>query len=489
MTDSQPPPLVAAPPSSPPATAAAVARESGLHRGLSARQVAMIGLGCTIGTGLFLGSAISVKLAGPAVILSFLGGAFIALTVMWALAEMSVEHPTAGAFGVHAEMYLHPWAGFAIRYTYWLSLVVIVGSEVVAAAIYCQYWFPQVPSWLWIAGFSLAMIYLNTLSIENFGSIEYWFAMIKVVTIVVFLVLGAALLFGLGFPRIGAKNYTAFGGFFPHGWSGVALGVTMAIFSYLGLEIVGTTAGEAADPKTAVPRALRRTLYTLVLFYVGGLAVVVGIVPWTQIGLGESPFVRAFETVGIPAAGHVMNFVILSAALSSATCNLYFTSRLLFSLSRGGYAPAALGRLSKRGMPVTAVLASSVGMAAALILAQLFQNTAFLFMIGVAFFGGPFTWIMTLLTHLAFRRATQRANKNILRLAPPGPWSSLFGVVALLGVLISTWWIPSFHITLLAGPPWLLFITLCYLTWRRAQSPTPQETDSRALPAVREVQP
>ncbi len=157
-----------------------------------------------------------------------------------------------------------------------------------------------------------------------------------------------------------------------------------------------------------------------------------------------------------------MNFVVLSAALSAATVNLYFTSRMLFSLSRNGYAPAGLGRLNKRGMPVPAVLVSSIGMAAALILSHLFQNTAFLFMIGVAFFGGPFIWIMILLTHLAFRRATSRAGKNILRFAPPGPWSSLFGLIALLGVLISTWWVPSFHITLLAGPPWLLFITICY---------------------------
>jgi AAT family amino acid transporter len=452
-----------------PAAVAVAERESGLQRKLNSRQVTMIGLGCTIGTGLFLGSAIAVKLAGPAVILSFLGGAFVALTVMWALAEMSAEHPTAGAFGLHAEMYLHPWAGFAIRYTYWLCLVVVIGSEVVAAAIYCQYWFPTVPAWLWIAGFSLAMMYVNTLSVQNFGTIEYWLAMVKVVTIVVFLVLGAALVLGFGFPRIGLANYTAYGGFFPNGWPGVMLGVTMAIFSYLGLEIIGTTAGEAANPQVAVPRALSRTLITLVIFYLGGLGIVVGIVPWNQIDLGESPFVRVFETVGIPAAGHIMNFVVLSAALSAATCNVYFTSRMLFSLARGGYAPAALGRLSKRGMPVAAVLASSVGMAAALILSQLFRNTAFVFMIGVAFFGGPFVWIMTLATHLGFRRATARANRKILRIAPAGPWSSACGLAALLGVLISTWWVPSFHITLLAGPPWLAFITLCYFGWRKRE--------------------
>jgi amino acid transporter, AAT family len=442
-------------------------REAGLHKRLSLPQVAMIGLGCTIGTGLFLGSAISVKLAGPAVILSFAAGAVIALSVMWALAEMAVEQPAAGSFGLYAEMYLHPWAGFAVRYTYWLCLVMIVGSEVVAAAIYCKFWFPHVPAPVWIAGFSIALVLINTLSIEDFGSIEYWFAMIKVVTIVAFLVLGSMLLFGIGFPRIGLGNFTANGGFSPHGWRGVGLGVVMAIFSYLGLEIVGVTAGEAADPRTAVPRALRRTLGYLVLFYLGGLALVVGIVPWTEIGLGQSPFVRVFERVGIPAASHVMNFVVLSAALSSALCNLYFTARMLFSLSRSGFAPALLGKLSKKGMPVSAVLASSIGMAVALVLAQLFQDTAFVFLIGVAFFGGPFIWLMTLVTHIGFRRRMAQEDRTIARIAPLGIWSSIFGIIALLAALASTWWIPDFHVALLSGPPWLVFLTVCYFIWRK----------------------
>src|SRR5258708_14141648 len=167
----------------------AAKREAGLHKRLTSRQVAMIGLGTTIGTGLFLGSAISVRLAGPAVMLSFAAGEVIALSVMWALAEMAVEQPAAGSFGLYAEMYLHPWAGFAVRYTYWLCLVMIVGSEVVAGAIYCKFWFPQVPAPIWIAGFSIALVLINTLSIEDFGSIEYWFALIKVLRIVAFLVL------------------------------------------------------------------------------------------------------------------------------------------------------------------------------------------------------------------------------------------------------------------------------------------------------------
>lgn len=450
---------------------AIVDREAGLHRNLSPRQVAMIGLGSTIGTGLFIGSAISVKVAGPAVIVSFLLGAAITVTVMWALAEMAAEHPAAGSFGLYGEMYLHPWAGFAIRYTYWLCLVIVIGSEVVAAAICCKLWFPTVPAVVWIAIFSIVLLYVNTLSVKNFGTFEYWFSMIKVATIVAFLVLGTSLLLGIGFPRIGFSNYTQDGGFFPKGWAGIGLGITMAIFSFLGLEIVGATAGEAADPKTAVPRALKRTLFFLVLFYVGSLALVVGIVPWSKISLEESLFVRVFQTVGIPSAAHFMNFVVLTAALSSGMCNLFFTSRLLFSLSRGGYAPTAFGKLSKRGMPVYAVLASGVGMLAALFLSNKFKDTAFVYMIGIAFFGGPFVWIMTLLTHLAFRRAMAKTGKSYLHFAPRGPWSSLFGLVALLGVLISTWWVPGFRTTLLAGPPWLAFITLCYLVWRRFNTP------------------
>src|SRR6266852_867787 len=450
-----------------------VEQEGGLHRHLTPAQLAMIGIGSTIGTGLFLGSAISVKLAGPAVILSFIGGACIALTMMWALAEMAASHPAAGSFGLYAEMYLHPWAGYAVRLTYWFCMMVVVGSEVVAASIYCRLWFPTTPSWVWIGLFSLVILYVNTTSIGNLGIFEYWLSMIKVVTIVVFLILGVALLFGVGFSRIGLANYTAHGGFQPHGWKGVGLGVVLGLFSFFGIEVVGSTAGEAADPKVAVPKALRRALAALVLFYVAGLALVVGIVPWTQIGLGESPFVRVFQTVGIPAASHIMNFVVLTAALSSAVANLYFAARLAFSLARGGYLPAALGRLSGKNMPAVAVLASAGGMAAALVLSEYFKDALFVFMIGLSTFGALFAWLITLLTHLAFRHFHKRQARPYLQLGPPGPWGSLIGAGGVLAVLVSTWWVPGFRVTLRAGAPWLAFVTVCYFVWRRARSRMP----------------
>jgi len=460
------------------APAEVVEREAGLQRKLTPGQLAMIGLGSTIGTGLFLGSAISVKLAGPAVILSFAGAACIAVTMMLALAEMAAAHPAAGSFGLYAEMYLHPLAGFAIRLTYWLCMMVVVGSEVVAASIYCKLWFAGTPSWVWIGLFSAVILYVNCASIGNLGTFEYWLSMIKVVTIFVFLILGTALLCGVGFPRVGFGNYTAHGGFFPNGWKGVALGVILGLFSFFGIEVVGSTAGEAADAKAAVPKALRRTLLVLVLFYVAGLALVVGIVPWRQIGLGESPFVRVFQTVGIPAASHIMNFVVLTAALSSAVANLYFAARLAFSLARGGYLPPTLGRLSKKNMPVIAVLASAGGMAAALVLSEYFKDSLFVFMIGLSTFGALFAWLMTLLTHLAFRRFHKRQARPYLQLGPGGPWASLAGLGGVSAVLVSTWWVPGFRITLMAGVPWLVFLTVCYFVWRRARSRNPVPGES-----------
>jgi amino acid transporter, AAT family len=453
-------------------------REAGLRRELSTRQLSMIALGGAIGTGLFLGSAVSVRLAGPAVILSYAVGAVIAWLLVWALAEMAVAHPVAGSFGVYAEMYLHPWAGFVVRYSYWLAQAVAIGSEMVAASIYCHYWFPGISAWVWIVGFSLGLIYVNACEVGNFGEFEYWFAMIKVVTIVVFLVLGAALLAGVGFEPLGFANYTRHGGFLPYGWTGVGLGVAMAIWSYLGTEAVAVTAGEAQEPEKTVPRALRRMVGRLTLFYVGGLAVLVGVMPWTEAGLAESPFVRVFANVGVPAAAGVMNFVVLTAALSSVNTNLYLCTRTLFSLSRGGYAPRLFGRLSGKGTPVAALIASSVGMVIALFMELRFKETAFIQMLGAAFLGGLLAWITIFVTHLVFR---QKYKGTLTVRAPLYPWGSLLGLAALLAITISTWWVPGMKITLAAGLPWLAFISLCYFVWAKVNksgSLSPEKTSA-----------
>jgi amino acid transporter, AAT family len=327
--------------------------EQVLSRQLTSAQLAMIAIGGAIGTGLFLGSALAVRVAGPGVILTYVIGAVVALLLMGALSEMAVAHPTAGSFGVYAEIYLSPYAGFVVRYTYWACQVIAIGGEATAVAIYCQWWWPQVPQWFWIAAFSVALIAVNASSVANFGEFEYWFAMIKVVAIVMFLIAGAIALFGWGpQPAIGLQHYTDHGGFLPHGWSGVWFAIVFVIFGYLGSEIVAVTSGEAKDPAEAVPRAMRTMVTRLIVFYLGAITILVGIVPWDQIHPGAaitaSPFVLVFQRLGVPAAAHAINFVVLTAALSSMNCNLYLVTRMIFSLSRGGYAPSSWGTVTRR---------------------------------------------------------------------------------------------------------------------------------------------
>jgi amino acid transporter, AAT family len=392
----------------------------------------------------------------------------IALALMWALGEMAMVHPVAGSFGVFAEIYLHPWAGFAIRYAYWLGTSVAIGSEVVAVSIYCRFWFPEVPGWVWMLIFSAAIFAVNAASVGNFGTLEYWFALIKVVVITGFLILGAALLFGIGFDRIGAKNYTSYGGFLPYGWTGVLLGVALAIFSFIGIETAAVAAGEAGDPRAAIPRAVRWTMARLAIFYIGGMAVLVGVMPWTQAGLHESPFVRVFETVRISHAAGLMNFVVLTAALSSMNSNLYLTSRMIFSLSRGGYAPRFIGRLTARGVPMGALVVSSIGTVFALLLDLKFQESAFLYTLGGSFIAALFGWFIIFLTHLVFRRKLAREGRELpLRFAPRSAWTSAAGMIVVFGAFVSTWWIPGMRITIYAGLPFLVLITVCYFLWAR----------------------
>ncbi len=248
-----------------------------------------------------------------------------------------------------------------------------------AIAIYCQWWFPNTPKWLWILAFSVALVYVNARSVGNFGSFEYWFAMIKVVAIVLFVVCGLALV--LGFtpkPAIGFSNFTAHGGFLPTGWRGVWMAMVFVIFSYLGTEVVAVTAGEAKDPQTAVPRAMRSMVGRLILFYLGSITVLIAIVPWNQIQPGSdvtaSPFVKVFQLIGVPAAAHIVNFVVITAAASSMNCNLYLCGRMIFSLARGGYAPAAFGVVSRRNTPIAALLVSAAGLAVAIVVALVYPE-------------------------------------------------------------------------------------------------------------------
>lgn len=417
---------------------AAAAREIGLNKALTRSQVVMIGLGGAIGTGLFMGSGLAIGYAGPAVVVSFAIAALAAVAIVFSLSEMAVVHPTAGSFGTYAEIYLNPWAGFIVRYAYWMAQVIAIGAEAVAAGVYMTFWFPGTLVWMWSVGFALVLLYFNSRSVHHFGSIEYWFAMIKVVAIVLFIILGATMIFGLGRQPSGFHNLTGLpGGFMPHGFGGVWMAVLVGVLSFNGIEVIAVTSGETRDPVRDIPAALRNMGLRLFLFYILALGIVVTVVPWTATGaqvVTESPFVRVFADSGIRNAAGVMNFVVLTAALSSMNTNVYLCSRMLFSLSRGEYAPRVLGRLSKNGTPVAATVTSGACILLAAAVSKLTPR-AYNYLFGVALFDAMIVWVAILLSHLSFRRRYRQEELPVRM--PLFPFVQLVGLGLLFAVLVT----------------------------------------------------
>ena len=443
-------------------------REKGLRRGLSTAQLSMIAIGGAIGTGLFLGSGFAIGFAGPSVLVSYAIGALIALLMMGCLAEMVVAHPTSGSFGAYAEYYIGSWAGFMVRYAYWTSIVIAVGTEVTAIAVYMKYWFPGIPGWYWIVGFSGALMGINAVSVKVFGSVEYVFSMLKIAAIVAFIVLGAWMVAGApSGSGIGLANYTAHGGFFPKGVWGMWVAVIVAIFSYLSIEMIAVAAGEASEPRQAVTRAFRATVLRLVLFYLLTLALMLAIVPWTAAGTDQSPFVKVMVATHIPGAPGIINFVILMAALSAMNSQLYISTRMMFSLARAGYAPRRLGQLNRHGVPVATLLLSAIGIALATVVNALHPDTSFILMMAISLIAPMFTWFMIFVTHLFFRR---RHRGEVLGFRMWGyPATSLLGAGLMLGALLTTIFTREFRMTLLFGVPFLAALALAHRLWRRGR--------------------
>jgi L-asparagine transporter-like permease len=427
----------------------------------------MIAIGGAIGVGLFLGSAFTIEMAGPGVVISYILAAFIAAIMAYALAEMAIVYPAAGSFGVYADKYVSPWAGFTVRLTYWFAQTVAIGAEVTAVGLYFGYWFPAVPSWAWIVASSALVLAVNAANVKMFGTVESWFAMIKVSAIIAFIVVGGALIIGIGQPAVGLSNLTGHGGFLPHGWTGVWLALTLVITSYMGIEVVAVTAGEAENPEVSVPRAMRSLVVRLIIFYVLAIFIIVTVTPWSSVaqnagGLSGSPFVRVFSQIGIPFAGGIMNFIVISAALSSVNTNLYLCTRMIFSLSRAGYVPRLLGSVDTRGVPMTALWTSTAGMAIAIVLALKGQQ-GFLLLYGTAVAAMFFVWTMILITHIRFRQTLPPENLRILPVKMPGhPAGSIAGIVVILALAASTVFVKGLEWTVPLFLVWLAVTTLFY---------------------------
>lgn len=426
--------------------------------------MAMVAVGGSIGTGLLLGSGAAMEAAGPSAILSFIAAAFINWTVAMALGELACAHPAAGSFGVYGDIYLNQFAGFIARAGYPIGLALAIGAEMVAAATYMSKWFPAAPAYAWIILFGALLLFINLRSVGSYGRVEFWMSMVKLATITLFIVLGAALLFSGRFT----PQYNAHGGFFPLGHWAPLLALTYAVFSFGGVEMVAVTTGESLSPKET-PRAVWLTFLTLTFVYVGAIVVLLGVMPWDHAGVTESPFVTTFRTVNIPHAAGVMNFVVLTAALSGANAALYVASRMIFSLARTGWAPARLGRLNHEGSPQYAVAISGIGILFSLVLVLWAPENAFRYMVGAAFTGMILSWLVSLAAHIVFR--TRRSPEELAALplrSPLGIGGSILGFIMVSISLIQTWLHPIMN--LWSGLTGLGILIAAYLLLRRGRN-------------------
>jgi amino acid transporter, AAT family len=437
-----------------------------LHRGLEQRHITLMSLGAAIGVGLFLGSASAIKLAGPAVLFAYVIGGAAMFFIMRALGEMAIQKPVAGSFSRYARDYLGPLAGYLTGWNYWFIWVVTCMAEITAVGIYMEYWLPGVPRWIWALAALVIMTAVNFMAVKAYGELEFWFALIKLVTIVFMIVVGIGMIaFGLGNGGIatGIHNLWTHGGFFANGFSGVLMCLQMVMFAYLGIEMIGLTAGEAKDPEKSLSKAIDNVFWRILIFYVGALFVIMSIYPWTEIGLKGSPFVMTFERIGIPNAAGIINFVVLTAALSSCNSGIFSTGRMLFNLAQQGEAPAKYSKLSKGGVPGAAVLASAGALFIGVVLNYFVPAKVFTWVTSIATFGAVWTWAVILLSQIRYRKnLSQDEQKQLIYKMPWFPYSSYVTLAFLAGVVGLMVYFPDTRIAVIVGPLWYGILAVFY---------------------------
>ncbi|WP_053848596.1 amino acid permease [Streptomyces sp. NRRL B-24085] len=412
--------------------------EEGYERGLGSRQVQMIAIGGAIGVGLFLNAGANIAKAGPSLILMYALAGVIIFFIMRALGELLLYRPVSGSFAEYSREFLGPFFGYFTGWTYWLMWVVTGMAELTAAAIYIHYWFPGIPQWVTALVFLVVLFTANLISVKLFGEIEFWASMIKVTALIGMIVIGLGVL-TFGFSNAGdtaaVSNLWEFDGFFPNGIGSSLMTLQGVMFAYLAVELVGVTAGESENPEKTLPKAINTLPWRIALFYVGALTVILCVVKWTEFAPGVSPFVKAFAMIGIPAGAGIVNFVVLTAALSSCNSGMYSTGRMLRNLADSGEAPAAFGRLSSTKTPALGITVSVLFMGIGVVLNYVVPEKAFSYVTSVAVGAGIWTWLMILISHVLYRRAVEAGRLPASSFpAPGGAVGSWVAIVFLLFV-------------------------------------------------------
>ncbi|NNU62004.1 amino acid permease [Ochrobactrum soli] len=453
-------------------------REEDTHlaRNLSNRHLQLIAIGGAIGTGLFMGSGKTISLAGPSILLVYAVIGFMLFFVMRALGEILLSNLEYRSFADFAGDYLGPWAQFFTGWTYWLCWIVTGVADVVAVSGYVSFWFPELALWIPALGLIFTLLALNLPTVRNFGEIEFWFALIKIVAIVGLIIAGVYMLTtGFTLPN-GSQASVAHlwnhGGFFPNGFLGFVAGFQIAVFAFVGIELVGTAAAETKDPVRNLPKAINSIPIRVVLFYLGALFVIITVIPWDQVDPSSSPFVAMFSLAGLGIAAHVVNFVVLTSATSSANSGIYSTSRMIYGLATSKLAPEALGKLNNRKVPVNALFFSCIFLLAGVVLLYAGQSIieAFTIVTTISALLFIFIWSIILASYLQYRRKSPDLHeKSTFKM--PGGRAAVVMVFAFFAFIL--WALaqePDTAAALKVTPFWFVFLAIAYLVMKARRS-------------------
>ncbi|EJF01575.1 amino acid transport protein [Liquorilactobacillus mali KCTC 3596 = DSM 20444] len=442
-----------------------------LNRALSSRQMQMIALGGTIGVGLFMGSAATIKWTGPSVLLAYGLAGLVLYIVMRALGEMLYVDPSTGSFAKYASEYIHPLAGYLTAWSNIFQYLVVGISEVIAVGQYLNYWWPNLPDWISGTIVIITLCIANLVSVKAYGELEFWFALIKVLTIIFMLILGAlVILLGLGnnWHPIGFSNLWSHGGFFTGGFKGFIFALSIVIASYQGIEVIGITAGEAKDPQVTVIKSIKSIVARILLFYIGSIFIIVTIYPWNQLAKVGSPFVETFSRVGISAAAAIINFVLVTAAMSGCNSGIFSSSRMIYTLGLKKEINAKFTKLSSKGVPVLPVLTISLGILLGLILNEVLpyfvksSSNIFVLVYSSSVLPGMVPWFVILFSQLKFRKIKKNELADHPFKLPLYPFSSYFALFALFLTLLFMFFNPETRISVIVGAIFLIIMSVIF---------------------------
>lgn len=433
-----------------------------LAHSLSSRHILMIALGSAIGTGFFFGAGESIKLAGPAILLSYALGGIMMYIVVRALGEMAVAEPSSGSFSYYAYKYIGNYAGFVSGWNYWFNYIIVSMLELTATSIFMDYWFPNVTHWIVTLVVMIIFTIINLLHVRIFGEFEFWFAGIKVTTVICLVLFGIYIIgfdhnSNQGVSNIG--NLWQNGGFFANGLQGFLFSFVIVVFSFGGTELVGITAGEAENPEKTIPMAINGIIVRIILFYIATLGIVMCLYPWNKIDANVSPFVDVFRQIGINKAASLMNLVAISAALSSLNSGIYGTARMVYNLADQQNAPKFMKKTSEKGIPYNAIIFSVICIAITVLLNYLYPKKIFNILLAIATIAAIINWLTILVTHTSFKKKAKNTGSYPSLFYP---WSSIFAAIFLITVASIMFFMPDMKLAIMIAPGWILLLSIGY---------------------------